>query len=160
MSTADEREKPAQRVSRFMGHFEQSLDDRGRLSLPAKFREKLDDVVVIAKGKGRYLLGFPLPEWEAISVGMDQLTTTNEEHFSALELVYAFASDEEIDKQGRILIPAVLRQYAELKDSVIIEGLNKRFAIWDKHNWDIQQRVLDATGPRIIQGLGDRGIKL
>lgn len=143
-----------------MGHFEQSLDDRGRLNLPAKFREKLDDVVVIVKGKGKYLIGYPLQEWERISQSLDSLSVTADDDFSALELLYSFASEEEIDKQGRILIPASLRQDAGIKDTVVIEGLSTRFLIWDKQNWDIQRRVLESLGPQLIQHLDQRGIKL
>jgi MraZ protein len=156
----DETGLASQQVARFMGTFEQSLDDRGRLILPAKFRERLGEIVVVVKGRGKYLLVFPLEAWEAISRQMDALSVTSEEDFSVIQLLYSFASDEEIDRQGRILIPANLRGYANLKDSVVVEGLNTRFAIWDKANWDIQARVTETGSSRSYRRLDERGIVL
>jgi MraZ protein len=160
VSTADEKSQPAQPITRFLGHFELSLDDRGRLNLPARFRELLDDVVVISRGKERCLVGYSALEWERISVSLDALSITNDDNFRSLELLYAFSSDEEIDKQGRILIPANLRQYAEISNEVVVHGLNTRFVIWSKDNWNIEQRVLDKIGPDLVKRLEQHGVRL
>jgi MraZ protein len=160
VNTADENSQPAQSITRFLGHFELSLDDRGRLNLPARFRLLLDDVVVITRGKDKCLIGYSASEWERISTSLDELSITNDENFRALELLYAFSSDEEIDRQGRILLPAHLRQYAEITNEVIVHGLNTRFVIWSQENWSIEKRVLAKIGPGLVRLLEEHGVRL
>jgi len=77
-----------------------------------------------------------------------------------LRFIYPRAVDCEIDKQGRILIPAPLREYAQIKDDVVILGMGKRFEIWSKENWQAEQAKLDGKNTMIVQSLGDRGLKL
>lgn len=145
---------------RFMGHYEHTLDDRGRISLPAKFREKLDDRVVLTKGKGRFLIAYPWAEWELLLSRLDGLSVANDEDLWALQQICGNASEQEIDRQGRILIPADLRQYAGIKGEVIIKGLNTRFGIWAKEVWLATQAELDEKQAYIMQNLVARGIKL
>ena len=154
----DENTQPLPKPARFLGHFDHILDDRGRVSLPAKFRDRLGTTVIITKRKGRFLVGYTETEWERFSARMDGLSVAIDDDLDALQLLYGDAFEQEIDKQGRILIPPDLRQYAGIKGDVVIEGLNSRITIWDKENWLVRQTVRDANSPQIIQRLGERGI--
>jgi MraZ protein len=155
----DHPELPAKRV-RFTGHFEHTLDDRGRVTLPAKLREKFGSTVVITRGVGKFLLGYTWPEWEMKLEELDSLSITNDDDFKFLRYICSYASEEEIDKQGRVLIQGYLRLYAGIRADVVIEAVNTRFMIWDKQDWLAQMPGLDASGPDLAKRMDQRGLKL
>jgi MraZ protein len=160
VKTVLDRTPQASRSARFMNYFEHTLDDRGRVSLPAKYRDALNDVVVVTRGPRNFLVCYPWPEWERVLASLDNFSVTNRQQLRALQLICGTSSREEIDKQGRVLIPANLRRYAGIKDEVVIEGLNTRFAIWDKAAWQANQIVLDSENDRIVQDLDEHGVIL
>jgi MraZ protein len=145
---------------RLMGNYEHTLDDKSRLAIPAKFRDKLGDTVILTNGNGTCILGYPLAEWELIEEGLANLSAAQADEVAFLRFIYPRAVDCEIDKQGRILIPIPLREYAQIKDNVVILGMGKRFEIWSKENWQAEQAKLDENNTMIVQSLGDRGLKL
>lgn len=145
---------------RLMGHYEHTLDDKGRLAIPAKFRDRLGDAVVLTNGHGMCILGYPAAEWELVEKAMDGLSAARKEDVDLLRLIYSRAEDCEIDKQGRILLPAKLREYAQIKDAVMVVGMGRWFEIWNKDNWQPEQARLEVNREQIIQRHGENGLKL
>lgn len=144
----------------FMGEHEHNLDERGRIAIPAKFRSKLGEAVVITRGFDRCLLVYPIEVWQAISDKMATVSVANDDGRESLRFLFSRASDVEIDKQGRILIPASLRDYANIRDTVILIGMNTRFEIWDKATWEEVRARLDSNGPAIAQRIDQMGVQI
>ncbi len=111
------------------------LDDKGRIFLPAKFRDELQEGLVITRGQERCLNVWPRHEFASITERMREAPVTNKRVRDYMRMLFAGASDETPDKQGRVTIPPMLRDYASLtKDCVVIGAMN-RLEIWDAEAW-------------------------
>ncbi len=120
----------------FMGEFRHSLDAKGRLTLPSKFREKLAGVVVVTKGFDGCLNIYAPPQWEAFYEKLVAMPANKKDARALVRVMTSKATEVEIDKMGRINIPSGLRQEARLeKDAVIIGSLN-HIEVWDPEVWD------------------------
>jgi len=119
----------------FLGAFEHTLDNKGRITLPAKFRAELAQGVVITRGLDRCLFLFPLVEWAPLAQRISALPLTNSDARNLRRLMFSEAGDVIPDRQGRILIPAYLREYANLNSQVIITGLDTYIEIWNAEAW-------------------------
>jgi transcriptional regulator MraZ len=123
-------------MSMFLGTHTPRLDDKGRLILPAKFRDELAGGVVITKGQERCLYVFPGAEFARIA---EQLRATPMTHKAARaysRVFFASAHDEVPDRQGRVTIPQHLREYAGLDRELVVIGASTRVEIWDRQAWD------------------------
>lgn len=120
----------------FLGTHHPRLDDKGRLILPAKFRDELAEGVVVTKGQERCLFVFPLAEFQRVTEALSQAPVTQRSVRSYSRVFFASASDEVPDKQGRITIPAPLREYAGLDKECVVIGANTRVEIWDTASWE------------------------
>lgn len=128
----------------FLGEFIHVIDNKGRLTIPAKFREDLDTGLVVTRGLDRCLAIYPMPEWEQLASQVSGLPVTDRRARAFRRLVFANASDVDLDKQGRILIPPRLREYANLNGDVVIAGLNTYIELWNPETWaDERERVED-----------------
>jgi MraZ protein len=123
-------------VAVFLGTHYPRLDDKGRLILPAKFRDELAEGVVVTKGQERCLYVFPAAEFQRITEALSQAPVTAKAVRDYSRVFFASASDEIPDKQGRITIPSPLRQYAGLDKDCVVIGANSRMEIWDSAAWD------------------------
>jgi len=119
----------------FLGEFEHTLDDRGRVTLPAKFRADLARGVVITRGLDRCLFLFPIDEWAPLAERISALPLGRPKARVLRRLLFSGASNVLPDRQGRILIPAYLREYANINGQVIIAGLNTYVELWDAEAW-------------------------
>ncbi len=140
----------------FLGTHTPLLDDKGRLILPAKFRDGLAGGLVITKGQERCLYVFPLAEFQRIAAQLQAAPMTNKAARAYGRVFFASAHDEAPDKQGRIVIPAYLRQYAGLNRELAVIGASNRVEVWDAEAWraylddsedafaDIEEGVLPA----------------
>ncbi len=120
----------------FLGTHAPRLDDKGRLFLPAKFRDQLAEGLVITKGQERCLYVFPLDEFERITEQMRQAPVTSKAARDYMRVFLSGASDEVPDKQGRVTIPPPLREYAGLGRDCTVIGAGTRVEIWDAAAWD------------------------
>lgn len=118
----------------FLGTHTPRLDDKGRFVLPAKFREALATGLVLTKGQGRSIAIWPAAEFAAYAAGIDD-SRTNAKAQAYQRVLFAGASDEIPDRQGRITVPAALREYAGLDRDVVVVGKNKTAEIWDTVAW-------------------------
>ena len=119
----------------FLGTHEPRLDEKGRLILPAKFREPLAPGLVITKGQERCLYVFPADEFGRITEQLRQTPLTAKSARDYMRVMFAGAHDEIPDKQGRVTIPSALREYASLTKECVVIGANTRVEIWDATSW-------------------------
>jgi MraZ protein len=126
----------------FLGTHTPRLDDKGRLALPAKFRTELEGGLVITKGQERCLFVFPMPEFTRITGLLREAPVTQRSVRDYSRVFFASASHEVPDGQGRITVPAQLRDYAGLSKECVVIGANSRVEVWDAAAW---QSYLDGT---------------
>ena len=120
----------------FLGTHSPRLDDKGRLFLPAKYREELSGGLVITKGQERCLYVFPMAEFQRITEALRTAPVTAKAVRDYSRVLFASASDEVPDKQGRVTIPPALRGYAGLERDCVVIGANTRLEIWDATAWE------------------------
>jgi MraZ protein len=126
----------------FMGEYNHTIDTKGRLIVPSKFREILGDEFVVTKGLDGCLFVYPNEEWSAFEEKLRTLPLTNKNARQFSRFFLAGAATCEVDKQGRILIPGVLREFAELEKDVVLVGVLSRIEIWSKSKW-MESNVYD-----------------
>lgn len=142
----------------FIGEFKHTLDIKGRMAVPAKFREKLLGGAIITRGLDHCLFVFTKKEWEILAQKLISLPLAQTNSRAFVRLMLAGASDVEIDKQGRVLIPEYLRKYASLKKETIVTGLYNRIEVWDKGEWEKYKERTEAESNEIAEKLGELGI--
>jgi len=126
----------------FLGTHNPRLDDKGRLFLPAKFRERMAEGLVVTRGQERCLYVFPMDQFVRVSQQLRSAPMTSKAVRDYLRVFLSGASDEVPDKQGRITIPAGLRQYAGLSRDCTVIGAGERVEVWDTEAWE---RYLSST---------------
>lgn len=119
----------------FMGEYNHSIDTKGRLIIPSRFREELGDDFVVTKGLDGCLFVFPNNEWQAFEEKLKALPLTNKSARQFARFFVAGATPCELDKQGRILLPQTLREFAGLEKDVVLTGMLNRIEIWSKAKW-------------------------
>ncbi|MEY3496144.1 MAG: hypothetical protein RJA80_366 [Actinomycetota bacterium] len=120
----------------FLGTHEPRLDDKGRLVLPAKFRDGFSTDVVLTKGQDLSIVMWPLSEFQLYAQKLREASRNDARVRSYLRVFFSSAFDEQIDKQGRITLPAALRDYAQLDRDVIVVGADTTVEIWDPKLWN------------------------
>jgi MraZ protein len=141
----------------FLGTYAPRLDDKSRLVLPAKFRDQLADGVVITKGHERCLCVWPLTEFRAVTEQLRRAPVTSKTARDYMRVLFAGASDEVPDKQGRITVPQGLRDYAGLVRECAVIGANSRVEIWDAAAWKQylagQEDTFSAMSQEVLPGI-------
>jgi len=129
----------------FLGEYDHTIDVKGRLAVPAKFRGQLDRGAVISKGMGRCLSVYTMARWEERSAVL--VACKSDEELRDFERrINPSASEVELDSQGRLVIPSKLREYASLGNEVTVAGVRDHIEIWDRVIWREYQQRLDAEG--------------
>jgi MraZ protein len=128
----------------FLGQHERTIDDKGRLTVPAKYRAELVEGLVVTRGIDRCLAIYPLPKWNELSGRVNALPITDRRARAFRRLVFAAAHDDSPDDQGRILIPPRLREYAGLDGGVIVTGLSDHMEVWDPQRWHQERDHVEA----------------
>lgn len=118
-----------------IGEYKHVVDSKGRIILPSKFREELGERFILTKGLDNCLFGYSLKEWAVLEEKLKKLPLTSKEARTFLRFFFAGASECEVDKQGRVLIPQNLREYAGIQKEVFIIGVMTRIEIWSEDNW-------------------------
>jgi|SRR5438876_6836524 MraZ protein len=129
----------------FLGQFDHTIDAKGRMAVPAKFRGQLEKGAVISKGKGTCLSVYTMQRWEEKSAEL-AAGKTNDELRELERRIYASAGEIELDGQGRLVIPARLRTYAGLDSEVTVAGVRDHFEIWDRAVWQEYEAKLEEEG--------------
>lgn len=141
----------------FLGTHSPRLDDKGRLFMPAKYRDELAGGLVITKGQERCLYVFPVEEFRRITEALRTAPVTAKSVRDYSRVFFASASDEVPDKQGRITIPTALREYAGLDRDCVVIGANTRLEIWDTTAWDTylgnQEQAFSELSEEVLPGV-------
>jgi MraZ protein len=141
----------------FFGTYTPKLDDKGRLFLPAKFREDLADGLVVTRGKERCLTVWSMSDFQKLTDRLREAPVTNKGTRDYVRMLFAAASQEIPDKQGRINIPSVLRDYASLTKDVMVIGAMNRIEIWDPTSWqeysEAQEQVFSDLSDEVFPGI-------
>ena len=141
-----------------MGEYNHSLDAKGRVILPADFRVELGESFIITKGLDNCLFIYPQSEWEQLSVKLRQLPLAKTEARAFVRFFFAGARQVELDKQGRFLIPATLRQHASLKKDAVLIGVSNRIEVWSKDEWLKYNQEITPSVSAIAETLAELGI--
>ena len=128
----------------FLGEFVHTLDAKGRLTVPARFRDDLSPGFIITRGLDRCLVIYPLDEWQKLAERVSALPMTDRHARAFRRLVFANAADVSPDKQGRVVIPPRLREYAELEGEVVVTGLNTYIELWSPDAWDRERQKVEG----------------
>jgi len=143
----------------FRGSFEHSVDSKGRVSVPARFREILAEryecKLVLTMDYDKCVMAFPLEEWERVEDKIKAAPQSQKEVRDYMRYVFSNAAECELDRQGRILIPPVLREGARISKSVMVVGMLNKMEIWDKTAWDARK---SQTGDKIGEVLSTLGL--
>lgn len=139
----------------FMGEYSHTLDVKGRLIIPAKFRNQLGEKFIVTRWMEHALRAMPMPVWEKLEQQLNQLPLGKKEARQFKRFVMAGAMEAEIDKQGRIIIPSNLKTYAGLVKNVIVTGSGDSFEIWSDENWQSYTAETAENFDDIAEGLVD-----
>jgi MraZ protein len=142
----------------FLGEYQHTVDPKGRVVLPAKFREQLADGCVITKGQDRCLYVFPLDRWEEEMDRVNRLARTDRRARNFARAFFAGASDQSPDRQGRVQLPQTLRDYAGIDKDVSVNGAGNRVEIWDTSSWARVRPEYDRYYAEIEEAMSEYGI--
>ena len=137
----------------FLGRYAHSVDAKGRLAIPARFREELAAGVVLTRGIDRCLALYPMAAWLPLAEQVSGLPITDPDARTFRRMVFAEAADLELDAQGRILLPPELRRYAEIDRDAYVVGVNTSIELWSPARWDAQSTLMENDGAEIAQRL-------
>jgi MraZ protein len=142
----------------FIGEYNGTIDDKARINIPAKFRSSLKNQVVVTRGLDNSLVLYTLDEWKKLAEKLASLpiSTANTRAFSRLML--AGAMDCDIDKQGRIVLPGYLKEYAKIGKKVVYAGMYSRIEIWSEELWNKYKTQTEKDSNKIAEALGDLGV--
>lgn len=139
----------------FMGEFAHNIDRKGRLIMPAKFREDLGETVVVNRGLDGCLYVYTLDQWQIVYEKLSMLPTTKKDARKYQRLMLSKASECDLDGQGRILIPTNLVSLAELEKECMIVGVANHIEIWAKHKWERMEEEEEGSFEEIAESLSD-----
>ena len=142
----------------FMGEYNHTIDAKGRIIVPAKFRDLLGEHFVVTKGLDGCLWVFPTDEWDTFYEKLRSLPVTKKDVRAFVRNFMANALDAELDKQGRILLPQNLRKAANLDKDVVLIGTGPRVEIWDKTAWETSYE--DGDADEIAERMGEWGFDI
>ena len=144
----------------FLGEYQHNIDPKGRLIIPSKFRELLGEQFVITKGLDGCLFVYPLDGWHELEDKLKSLPLTQRDARAFARIFFSGASEGELDKQGRVLLPPNLRTYAHITKETMIIGVGTRFEIWDLDTWQQYNRESDKSFEQLAELMGQYGLDI
>ena len=142
----------------FIGEYHHSIDQKGRLAIPAKFRASLSGGCVVTRGLDACLFLFTKAEWEKLAEKITNLPLSQANSRAFARLMLAGAMDCDVDGQGRILLPDYLRRYGGFKRQIVVAGLSTRLELWDAEAWAEYKRKTESSSTAIAEQLGSLGV--
>jgi MraZ protein len=145
----------------FRGRFELALDDKGRLNIPSRFRDALrerGDERIIVTNFDKGLVAYPFGEWLELEKKASRLSMVSREAKAFLRFFVSGATECAMDKQGRVLIPPVLREYAGLDKDIVVAGMLNKIELWSRERWDEVLRLSEENFDEMADVLSDLGI--
>lgn len=142
----------------FMGEYHHNLDAKGRLIVPAKFREQLGASFVLTRGMDGCLFGYPESEWQKLQEKLAQLPLTKKDARTFVRFLYSAATECELDRQGRINVPKSLMKHADLSKACVLVGVSNRIEIWSEDHWNDFAEDAEESFDDISENLMDFGL--
>ena len=142
----------------FLGEYTHSIDDKSRLSIPAKFRGRLASGCVVTRGLDRCLWIYPLEEWEKMAEKISELPITQKNARSFSRLMLSGATDTAPDKIGRVIIPGYLKEYASIKNKVVVTGMYDHIEVWPEDGWKEFKKGMEENSDEIAENLSELGL--
>ena len=147
-------------INMLMGEYNHTIDAKGRLIVPVKFREILGDNFIVTKGLDGCLFVYPNDEWTRFEEKLKSLPLTNKNARQFTRFFLAGAAACEVDKQGRILLPQVLREFASLEKDVVLVGVASRIEIWSRERWDESMNTYDGDMDEVAENMESLGFSI
>jgi len=141
-----------------MGEYQHALDPKGRIFVPAKFREGLGERCVVTRGLDQCLFLYPHSEWTTMEEKLKRLPMTQRDARAFVRFFFSGAVDVELDKQGRVMLPGNLREYAHLSKEAVVIGVSTRVEIWSKEIWESYMETASQSFEAIAEKIVDLGI--
>nr|WP_234983875.1 division/cell wall cluster transcriptional repressor MraZ [Selenihalanaerobacter shriftii] len=141
-----------------MGEYIHSMDGKGRVIIPAKFRKELGDEFVATRGLDDCLFIYPMDEWKILEQKLKSLPLTRKDARAFVRFFFSGATECQLDKQGRISIPSNLRNYAQLEKETVIIGVSNRVELWSKQKWDSYLSEAEESYEDIAETIEELGI--
>jgi len=142
----------------FIGEYHHSIDEKGRLAIPIKFRADLQKGAVVTRGLDNCLFIYTQKEWQVLADKLAKLPISKANTRAFARLMLAGAMDLEMDKMGRVILPDYLRKYGTIKKKVVIAGLYNRLEVWDSAVWEKYKKGTEKTSGDIAEALGELGV--
>ncbi|MBI4407125.1 MAG: division/cell wall cluster transcriptional repressor MraZ [Candidatus Kerfeldbacteria bacterium] len=142
----------------FIGEYQHNLDEKGRLALPVKFREAFGHGAVVTRGLDHCLFVYSTEEWAKLADKLATLPIAQANTRAFARLMLAGAMDCALDKQGRVVLPEYLREYASIKKAVVVAGLYNRLEIWEEAAWKKYKTATEKESNTIAEALGQLGV--
>ncbi|MBI1961447.1 MAG: division/cell wall cluster transcriptional repressor MraZ [Parcubacteria group bacterium] len=138
----------------FIGEYQHSIDGKGRMAIPAKFRQTLKKGAIVTRGLDNCLFVYTPEEWKKLVERLSGLPLSQGKSRAFARLMLAGAMDVSLDSQGRILIPEYLRKFAHIKKDTTIAGLHNRLEVWDTAAWEKYKAATEKDSVKIAEELG------
>lgn len=142
----------------FIGEYSHTIDDKGRLAVPKKFRSLLENGAVVTRGLDHCLFLYTRNEWLKLAEKLANLPFAQSNSRAFARLMLAGAMDVEVDKQGRIILPEYLREFSGIKKEVVIAGLYNRLEIWNAEEWEKYKEKTEKESNEIAEQMGMLGV--
>ena len=142
----------------FIGEYKHTIDEKGRMAVPAKFRGTLGERSIITRGLEKCLFIFNASEWEEFAKKLVALPMAQANSRAFARFILGGAMEVELDSQGRILLPDYLRTYAHLKKQAVVTGLYNRIEVWDEDAWNTYKAETESHSDEIAERLSELGI--
>lgn len=142
----------------FIGEYQHTLDTKGRVIIPSRFREDLGDEFVMTKGLDNCLFLYPRKEWSILEEKLKTLPLTNRDARAFIRFFFSGATECTLDKQGRVLIPFNLREHSKLQKDVVVIGVSTRMEIWSKEEWKSYNDDDNLSYDNIAEKMAELGI--
>ena len=143
-------------MAMFYGEFEYKIDEKGRVPVPPRFRNALKDGVVLTPGIENCITAYPLSEWKKLAAELTGTSATPSKLRRLNRAIFATAFSTQVDGQGRIALPAPLREHADIVDEVVVAGANTCLEIWSKGDWEEEKTLSQEQAWQIIESLEKR----
>jgi len=137
----------------FLGEFEHNIDQKGRVAIPSRLRDSFVDGLVLARGYEKCIVVYPLAEWNKVAERLAALPSTQSRVRRISRSTFSSAFQQEVDGQGRVLIPPQLREYAGINGDVVIVGVNNYIEIWSKANWVVESATMEQETWQLAEGV-------
>jgi len=137
----------------FLGEYDHSIDKKGRVAIPARLREAFGDIAVLSRGFEKCIMVYPLGEWNKVAEKLAALPITQSKVRRINRSTFSSAFRQDLDGQGRVLVPPQLRDYADINGEVVVVGVHNYLEIWSKENWAVERAKLDEESWQLAESV-------